>query len=215
MNFESWLFSVFDCLSCDLFHSCEKWLDGTISENELFIPVYSISRRDRNRHGGGVAIYIRDTIPYFVYISHDSIKLLMVDLKLKQGNLLCRVFYRPPSSKSSVLTLLECTTQEIPPAQANSLALLGDFNIHLCKPNHPLQSHLHSIQDKLNLQQVVSDATRSTSSTDTVIDLAYISGPSVLTPCTIEPPLDGSNHCSLLLSLCLSAPHKVRQKVRL
>ena len=154
--------------------------------------------------------------------SHTSYTSLMtlsnsswLNLKLKQGNLLCRVFYRPPSSKSSVLTLLECTIQEIPPAQANSLALLGDFNIHLCKPNHPLQSHLHSIQDKLNLQQMVSDATRSTSSTDTVIDLAYISDPSVLTPCMIEPPLDSSNHCSLLLSLCLSVPRKVRQEVRL
>ena len=159
---------------------------------------------------------ISETQPHTSYTSLMTLSnSSWLNLKLKQGNLLCRVFYRPPSSKSSVLTLLECTTQEIPPAQANSLALLSDFNIHLCKPNHPLQLHLNSVRDKLNLQQVVSDPIRSTSSTDTLTDFAYISDPSVLTPCTIEPPLDGSNHCSLILSLCLSVPRKVRQKVRL
>ena len=42
----------------DVILLCEIWLDSTISINELFIPNYSISRRDRNRHGGGVATVI-------------------------------------------------------------------------------------------------------------------------------------------------------------
>ena len=99
----------------DVILLCETWLDSTISINELFIPNYSISRRDRNRHGGGVAIYIHDTIPYSVYISHDSIELLLVELKLSRGHLFCGVFYRSPSSGSSVLTILESTLEVIPP----------------------------------------------------------------------------------------------------
>ena len=172
----------------DVILLCETWLDSTISINELFIPNYSISRRDRNRHGGGVAIYIRDTIPYSVYISHDSIELLLVELKLKHGHLLCGVFYRSPSSKSSVLTILESTLEAIPPNRLTSLTLLGDFNIDQRNPDHPLQPHLHSIQDKLNLHQVVSEPTRSTISTDTLLDLAYLSDLSMLSSCTTEPP---------------------------
>ena len=71
-----------------------------------------------------------------------------------------------------------------------------------------MQSHLHSIRDKLNLHQVVSGPTRSTISTDTLIDLAYLSDPSMLTSCTIEPPLDGSDHNLLCLDLCLSPPRQ-------
>ena len=125
--------------------------------------------------GGGFTLYIWDTIPYFVYISHDSVDLLMVEqfklkveLKVKRGNLLCGVFYHPPLSKSSDWPSLNPHSKRSP-NKLISLALLDDFNIDLCNPNHPLQSHLHSIRDKLNLHQVVSDPTTSTSSTDTLI----------------------------------------------
>ena len=53
-----------------------------------------------------------------------------------------------------------------------------------------------------------------TSSTDTLIDLAYLSDLSMLTSCTIEPPLDGSDHCSLRLCLRLSPPRKKRVRRR-
>ena len=114
----------------------------------------------------------------------------------------CGVFYRSPSSKSSVLTVLESTLKAISPNRLTSLTLLGDFNIHQRNPDHPLQLHLHSIQDKLNLRQVVSEPTRSTISTDTLLD------PSMLSSCMTEPPLDGSDHNSLRLDLRLSPPHK-------
>ena len=55
---------------------------------------------------------------------------------------------------------------------------------------------------------MVSGPTRSTISTDTLIDLAYLSDPSMLTSCTIEPPLDGSDHNLLCLDLCLSPPRQ-------
>ena len=39
-------------------------LDETIANNEVLIDGYQIIRKDRNRHGGGVLLYIRDTINY-------------------------------------------------------------------------------------------------------------------------------------------------------
>jgi hypothetical protein len=38
----------------------ESKLDNTITDGEIHIPGYVIIRKDRNRHGGGVAIYIKD-----------------------------------------------------------------------------------------------------------------------------------------------------------
>ena len=34
----------------------ETWLDSTILPCELALPSYSLYRRDRDRHGGGVAM---------------------------------------------------------------------------------------------------------------------------------------------------------------
>ena len=44
----------------------ETWLGSEVLDNEVLIPNYSIVRLDRNRHGGGVAMYIHDSVPYNV-----------------------------------------------------------------------------------------------------------------------------------------------------
>ena len=50
---------------CDVFTLSEIWLDSTVHDSELnMIPGYVVERTDRNRHGGGVAIYIKDDIHY-------------------------------------------------------------------------------------------------------------------------------------------------------
>ena len=44
----------------------ETWLCMDILDTELSIPNYSIVRLDRNRHGGGVAMYIRNSVSYIM-----------------------------------------------------------------------------------------------------------------------------------------------------
>ena len=44
----------------------ETRLDCNISSNEMGIPGYVLERNDRNRNGGGVALYIGSTIDYDV-----------------------------------------------------------------------------------------------------------------------------------------------------
>ena len=36
----------------------ETWLDNSILDNEVTVPNYQLFRLDRNRHGGGIAIYV-------------------------------------------------------------------------------------------------------------------------------------------------------------
>ena len=42
----------------------ETWLANPICDNEVCIPGYSIQRKDRNREGGGVCIFIRNNINF-------------------------------------------------------------------------------------------------------------------------------------------------------
>ena len=49
-------------ISFDILCLNETRLDNTINDNIIKIPGYDIVRRDRDRNGGGVAIYIRNII---------------------------------------------------------------------------------------------------------------------------------------------------------
>ena len=48
----------------DLLAVNETRLDSTITDNLVHIDGYSIIRKDRNRNGGGVCIYLRSNIKY-------------------------------------------------------------------------------------------------------------------------------------------------------
>ena len=43
----------------------ESWLDNSVFDSELSIPNYTIVRRDRNRQGGGVCIFIRCDLAFY------------------------------------------------------------------------------------------------------------------------------------------------------
>jgi len=80
----------------------ETWLDDAVPDGEV-IPTgfgYSLFRRDRHRHGGGVAIIISNNIPHCLRLdlSTGQTESLWGELypRSKRSLLLCCA-YRPPS----------------------------------------------------------------------------------------------------------------------
>ena len=176
---------------------CETWLDDSISNDELHINGYSLTRRDRDRHGGGVAVYIHESITMSMRLIHPRIELLLVDLKLTWKTITCGLYYRPPSSDSSNLDELESTLEELPAPHLRNLLLTGDFNIDLISsPNHP---QLSSVQYKFGLKQAVTSPTTESATSATLIDHIYVSKHLPNTSCSVQPPVPGSDHNSVLL----------------
>ena len=48
----------------DVMGICETFLDDNVTDNEICIEGYTIVKKNRNRHGGGVLIYIKEGIQY-------------------------------------------------------------------------------------------------------------------------------------------------------
>ena len=46
----------------------ESWLGGGIVDQELSVPNYQLIRLDRNRHGGGLAMFISNKLYYNVIL---------------------------------------------------------------------------------------------------------------------------------------------------
>ena len=130
----------------------------------------------------------------------------MVQLFVKNRNITCGVFYSPPSSNSSVLHDLEAAIESLPPSKLDSFVLMGDLNINFTSTtSSPPQ--ISSIMDKISLRQIVSEPTRCTiTSTPTVIDHVYLSEKLNFSSCNILPPIGGSDHNCVFVSLQLSTP---------
>lgn len=54
---------------CSIIGVTETWLDSTVPDAELNIPGYTVIRKDRNRQGGGVCIFVENAITF--NIRHD------------------------------------------------------------------------------------------------------------------------------------------------
>ncbi len=63
------LLAVCQSFSPDVVCLVETWLCKDIEDRELFIPNYNFVRQDRNRHGGGVAMYIHNSVKYSVLLT--------------------------------------------------------------------------------------------------------------------------------------------------
>ena len=44
----------------------ESWLSDEVANTELCIPGFTVFRKDRNRHGGGIIVFVKSTLPCFL-----------------------------------------------------------------------------------------------------------------------------------------------------
>ena len=186
----------------------ETWIDLSISNHEIFIPGYSPIHRDRSCHGGGILLYISESLIINSTNITKTSELLFADLRLKHGAVMIGLYYRHPSSQSSALSDLESALESTPPAFMKNFVLLGDFNIDLLQPDSPSAIELTNITSSFHLSQVVNSPTRETD--HSLIDHVYTSDTRLVNSCTILPPLDSSDHYSIQTTLNVSPPPSLR-----
>lgn len=141
----------------------ESKLDNSITDGEIHTPGYGIIRKDRNRHGGGVARYIKNTLSF-------SVKQEFVPARLE---IVCVEIYLPYSTP-----FLACTWYRLPSANIDLLddytkflekcdlmnrqfSILGDMNCHYFKnPPEPRTEKIKFLSSMYHLQRLISEPTR-------------------------------------------------------
>jgi len=183
-------------LNPDIICVTESWLDERVTENELCIPGFNLLRLDRNRHGGGVAMYIKDVFLYKIISSCHLLECLIVSISFGLCKLCIGLFYRPPNSSAITLDNLYSTLCNLEICLFSHFILIGDFNVDFTvSSNHYLSSKLHSIASSFVLSQVVTQPTHfSHDGTPSLIDLVFVPSPSSVTSCEIVAPLSNSDH---------------------
>lgn len=132
-------------------------------------------RKDRNRHGGGVCIYLRSTINYKprADLEADNIEALCIEI-LKPNSKPFAVIscYRPPNSNvdqffNSLSTLIERLDHE-----DKELYILGDLNCNFIaeQKDHPTNK-LIQLSEDFQLTQLINEPNRITEKSRTLIDV--------------------------------------------
>ena len=172
-NFES--IRLINKTSFDLVCINETRLDQTIKNSEVELQGYDLVRRDRNRHGGGVAIYIRKVIPYLERkcLIPDNVEAICLEIQKPNAKpIIISTWYRPPGSKSELLERFELFLQNIDNENKETI-ITGDFNINLLPKENELSvaERFKELLNTFQLQQLINKPTRITETTKTLIDL--------------------------------------------
>ncbi len=180
----------------------ETWLSSEILDSELYIPQYSLLRLDRNRHGGGLSLFLHSSVTHSVVLSGPSgLEFVLVTLIRHHLTLNLGVFYRPPSSSTSIFDTLTDALLTINQSLLSNLVILGDFNVNFT-PSSYMYAHLQEFMSTFSLSQLVTSPTRyTTSGVPSTIDLVLTSNSAIVSQCSTIPELLNSDHLGLSVTL--------------
>ncbi len=157
----------------DIFTLSETWLDSSVNDSEIHIPGYVIERADRNRHGGGVAVYIKNDIDYKRRsdIEHEDIESLWLEVKQKYKKpiIIAALYCRSQKDVPNYLDLLSENMDGVS-NENKEIILMGDLNCDFLKKN-PATTHMSSFLNVYNLDQLVTKPTRVTPTSRSLIDV--------------------------------------------
>ena len=161
----------------------ETRLSKDTCDNEVSIEGYDIHRHDRDSSGGGVAVYVKDTLAYHKRddIKDPNLEIIGIEIDPKHAKsyiVLC--WYRPPTENTDINTF-EALTRIIRKldTEGKEIILTGDTNCDYKKPKDCNTRKLKALYSEFQFEQLITDFTRvatktssngETSTTKTVID---------------------------------------------
>ena len=152
----------------------ETKVDATIKDGEVHLPGYDVVRKNRDSNGRDGGGYVRSNINFQLRadLSPNNLECLTVEIsKPRSKPFLVSTWYRPPQSSPDLFSTFERIIDKID-AENLELYLMGDLNCNLLSEvvsNN--SSHLLNIIDIYGLTQLITEPTRDTQYSSTLIDL--------------------------------------------
>ena len=92
--------------NCAILALAETWLSSDILDSEITLPEYTLFRQDRNRQGGGVAIYAHNSLSAtLIPHGNPTIELILIRVSINSHSFVIGSYYRPPNSPESLMAL--------------------------------------------------------------------------------------------------------------
>ena len=160
----------------DILIVTETKIDDSFPMPQFFIKGYSEPYRlDRNKHGGGIMIYVREDIPSKILKKHifpNNIEGLFVEINLRKSKWLIFGTYHPPNQNDNYYFDSLTKALDLYNDYYDKFLLAGDFN---AEENEPC---LNSFLSQYDAKNLVKDKTCFKSAANpSCIDLLLTNSP--------------------------------------
>ena len=194
----------------DIFGITETKLDDSFPHEQFKIDDFKHVRQDRNSHGGGIMVYVRDTIPHrFNKGTFAGIDCVNVELSMKKKKWNIMFIYRPPCiSETTFCDFMFDACENVLQSADNLNVFIGDMNCNMFKPNK-----LIDICDIFGLTNVIKDATCFKGETPTLVDVILTNKPRSFSD-SFNIDLGVSDfHNSIGVASKMFAPTQIKRKI--
>lgn len=185
----------------------ETKIDSSYPNKQFALDGYNMYRKDRAKGGGGLIAYFASSIPsrkLTLAKPYKTLEAIAVDAKIGRRDLIFLAVYRPPKKSGKIIDkrhkYLELVEQEIndivmwASLQKQSVILMGDLNMDRLRPNEREGKILIDMEEVNNMQCMISEPTRITPNSQTLLDVIMTTSPELFRKCgTYEPGM--SDHC--------------------
>ena len=160
--------------SFDILGLTETHLNNKIEEDQISVDGYKMVRKDRiSGSWGGCVMYYKkclNVIERDDICSKSDLEQVWIDLMLASQRLLLGTFYRPPTDNlffDKFHAILDGLW-----LKRSNIMIMGDFNSDI---KSSVGKRLLKVTRNVGLENVIKDTTRSTESSNTIIDLIFTS----------------------------------------
>ena len=202
-TFDDLVFAI-ERFNFDVVCMSETWLkDSNLLLQHVYIPGYTQLFNNRTKaRGGGVGMYVRETIKFKIRTDlinkFPSLEHLWIEIPghNKHSRLLLGVVYRSESTASygDWLDYFESLLSDLIVSWDGMLLVTGDFNIDLLQPSNAKVKKYIDLLQSMNLDQLVTKATRTTKTSATLIDHMITNMSTQVTHCDVLTNLMISDH---------------------
>ena len=170
---------IIDNSNIDILAINETKLDFSVDDDQVYLPGFDIIRKDRlhnGRSGGGVCIYLRSSLNFRIRedLLNDNLECIVVEISNTRSKpFLVGTWYRPPNSPSDLFSYFETLLDKID-SENSEFHLLGEINCNmmsLLPERNTCSSELMNILDIFDFHQLITEPTRITLDSQTLIDL--------------------------------------------
>ena len=190
----------------DVVSVTETFLDQTIPDALVVLDGYTVFRRDRNWHGGGLLVLVKTSFISSCRRDLESdCEMLWLELLTSGGKVNFVTFYRPPDSSMDSLQQL-MTSRSFATSSNLPLILCGDVNVpeidwSLSMSSPAARILCNFIQDH-SLSQLVCYPTRG----DHILDFLLTNEPDFVSSISVGASLHGCDHDAVYFTLLTTLP---------
>ena len=165
----------------------ESWLNSTVTNAEVEIEGFKLTRLDRlGKTGGGVCVYSKSSIKVKCLKNITGISefgfhqlWMLIQLRKLRSILLC-VTYRPDYCPTSTFHDIFMENYIHALTLGKEIIVVGDLNCDLLKPDSPEAMSLLDFCTSVNQTQLIKEPTRVTETSSSLIDIIMTSNVSLV-----------------------------------